>query len=69
MRFERWEQAVDALLALGKERPLPVVIDEFPYLARATPALPSIVQVAYGPRRPERLESRGAGRPGASLRR
>ncbi|MFE4968731.1 ATP-binding protein [Streptomyces sp. NPDC056660] len=58
MRFDRWEQAVDALLALGKERPLPVVIDEFPYLARATPALPSIVQVAYGPRRPERLDSR-----------
>ncbi|MEU6195510.1 ATP-binding protein [Streptomyces sp. NPDC047061] len=58
MRFDRWEQAVDALLALGRGRPLPVVIDEFPYLARATPALPSIVQVAYGPRRPERLESR-----------
>ncbi|MEV6510785.1 ATP-binding protein [Streptomyces sp. NPDC051642] len=58
MRFDRWEQAVDALLALGKDRPVPVVIDEFPYLARATPSLPSIVQVAYGPRRPERLESR-----------
>jgi AAA+ ATPase superfamily predicted ATPase len=58
MRFDRWEQAIDALLALGKERPLPVVIDEFPYLARATPSLPSIVQVAYGPRRPERLQSR-----------
>ncbi|AGS72002.1 ATP-binding protein [Streptomyces collinus] len=58
MRFDRWEQAVDALLALGKERPVPVVIDEFPYLARATASLPSILQVAYGPRRPERLESR-----------
>jgi hypothetical protein len=58
MRFDRWEQAVDALLDLGKNGPLPVVIDEFPYLARATPSLPSIVQVAYGPRRPERLESR-----------
>ncbi|MEU6145701.1 ATP-binding protein [Streptomyces sp. NPDC047081] len=58
VRFDRWEQAVDALLALGKDRPLPVVIDEFPYLARATPSLPSIIQVAYGPRRPERLQSR-----------
>lgn len=58
MRFDRWEQAVDALLALGREQPLVVVLDEFPYLARATPSLPSIVQVAYGPRRPERLESR-----------
>ncbi|WP_246885919.1 ATP-binding protein [Streptomyces sp. GESEQ-4] len=58
MRFDRWEHAVDALLALGRDRPVPVVLDEFPYLARATPSLPSIVQVAYGPRRPERLRSR-----------
>ncbi|GAA2267005.1 hypothetical protein GCM10010415_34900 [Streptomyces atrovirens] len=58
MRFDRWEQAVDALLELGRERPVPVVLDEFPYLARATPSLPSIIQVAYGPRRPERLRSR-----------
>ncbi|MEH0418239.1 ATP-binding protein [Streptomyces sp. B21-083] len=58
MRFDRWEQAIDALLVLGRDDPLPVVIDEFPYLARATPALPSIIQVAYGPRRPERLNSR-----------
>ncbi|MEU1161390.1 ATP-binding protein [Streptomyces sp. NPDC005921] len=58
MRFDRWERAIDALLALGKERPLPVVMDEFPYLARAPPSLASIVQVAYGPRRPERRESR-----------
>jgi AAA+ ATPase superfamily predicted ATPase len=58
MRFDRWEQGIDALLALGKGKPVPVVLDEFPYLARATPSLPSIVQVAYGPRRPERLESR-----------
>ncbi|MDO0936849.1 ATP-binding protein [Streptomyces sp. DG2A-72] len=58
MRFDRWEHAVDALLALGRDRPVPVILDEFPYLARATPSLPSIVQVAYGPRRPERLQSR-----------
>lgn len=58
MRFDRWEQAIDALLVLGKDGPLPVVIDEFPPLARATLSLPSIVQVAYGPRRPERLQSR-----------
>ncbi|WP_222946990.1 ATP-binding protein [Streptomyces sp. TRM49041] len=58
LRFDRWEQGVDALLALGRDRPVPVVLDEFPYLTRATPALPSILQVAYGPRRPERLESR-----------
>lgn len=53
-----WEQAVDMLLALGRDAPLPVVIDEFPYLCAATPALPSIVQRALGPRRAERLVSR-----------
>jgi uncharacterized protein len=58
MRFERWEAAIEALLALGRERPLLAVIDEFPYLAHHSPSLPSMLQVAYGPRRPERRESR-----------
>lgn len=53
-----WEQAVDVLLGLGRDRKLPVVIDEFPYLCKASPSLPSIVQKALGPRRPERLGSR-----------
>jgi AAA+ ATPase superfamily predicted ATPase len=53
-----WYQAVDWLLALGKERAIPVVIDEFPYLVQASSALPSIIQRAYGPRRAERTNSR-----------
>jgi len=55
-----WEQAIDILLALGDDRPdgIPVVLDEFPYLCRAAPALPSIIQKALGPRRAERLRSR-----------
>ena len=57
-RFAQWGEAIDALLALGRERPVPVVLDEFPYLVRASPALPSIVQQALGPRRAERRESR-----------
>jgi uncharacterized protein len=56
--FAHWEDALDSLLALGVERPVPVVLDEFPYLCRANPALPSIVQRAFGPRRRERVESR-----------
>ncbi|MCC3764849.1 ATP-binding protein [Glycomyces sp. TRM65418] len=56
--FADWFEAVDAILALGRERPVPVVIDEFPYLARANPELPSILQQAFGPLRPERTESR-----------
>ncbi|MQY16025.1 hypothetical protein SRB5_62170 [Streptomyces sp. RB5] len=53
-----WHEAVDALLALGRERPVPVVIDEFPYLARVNTQLPSIVQNALAPLRAERDESR-----------
>jgi AAA+ ATPase superfamily predicted ATPase len=53
-----WASAVDALLALGDERPVTVVIDEFPYLARAARDLPSIIQHALTPGRPERTRSR-----------
>lgn len=59
LSFSDWYQAVDALLGLGKDRPpLPVVIDEFPYLVQATPALPSIIQRAYAPGREQRTGSR-----------
>lgn len=50
-----WDEALAALFALGRDRPVPVVIDEFPYLTRATPALPSLLQRqvdAHGPARP-----------------
>ncbi|MEU5941787.1 ATP-binding protein [Micromonospora sp. NPDC047548] len=53
-----WAGAVDALLALGRDRPTTVVIDEFPYLARAARDLPSIIQHALTPGRPERVGSR-----------
>jgi uncharacterized protein len=58
LRFSDWHVAVDALLSLGTEHPIPVVIDEFPYLARANSALPSILQNAIAPLRPEREGSR-----------
>lgn len=53
-----WGAAVDALLALGRERPVTVVLDEFPYLVRAARDLPSIIQHALTPGRPERTGSR-----------
>lgn len=56
--FDSWHAAVDALLALGRDRPVPVVIDEFPYLVKANPRLPSIVQNALAPLRAERDNSR-----------
>ncbi|WP_374113382.1 ATP-binding protein [Frankia sp. AgB1.8] len=56
--FDDWYPVLDSLLALGHDRPVPVVIDEFPYLVRANPRLPSIVQNVLAPRRAERDDSR-----------
>lgn len=53
-----WSEAVDVLLSLGRERQVPVVIDEFPYLAKANPELPSIIQEALRPLREQRTASR-----------
>lgn len=58
LAFADWAEVFDALLALGRDNPVPVVIDEFPYLARANPSLPSIVQNALAPLRKQRDESR-----------
>lgn len=56
--FQDWHSAIDALLALGRDRRLPVVIDEFPYLVKANPRLPSILQNALAPLRAQRDTSR-----------
>ncbi|MEU9119974.1 ArsR family transcriptional regulator [Streptomyces sp. NPDC048506] len=45
--WQRWEDAVNALLALGDQRPVPVVIDNFPDLVGPSPALPSVIHGAY----------------------
>lgn len=58
LALDDWHQVVDTLLALGRDKAVPVVIDEFPYLARANPRLPSIIQSALAPLRTEREESR-----------
>lgn len=43
IRFDSWDAAVTYLCAL-RDRPGPVVLDEFPYLSKVEPALPSILQ-------------------------
>lgn len=47
--FADWTEAVSALLDLGRERPVPVVLDEFPYLVKANTELPSTIQQALRP--------------------
>lgn len=47
--FRDWREGLDELLRLGDERAVPVIIDEFPYLIAATPALPSYLQQALSP--------------------
>jgi AAA+ ATPase superfamily predicted ATPase len=58
IRFDSWDQAIDALLGLAADRSMPVVLDEFPYLAREAKDLPSIIQKALSPRRPQRQASK-----------
>ncbi len=53
-----WEAAIDALMALGRDREVLVVLDEFPYLLEHTPSLDSMLQRAYGPRAETRLNTR-----------
>lgn len=58
LALPNWESAIDALMALGRDRQVLVVLDEFPYLLEHTPALESIIQRAYGPRATARQGSR-----------
>jgi uncharacterized protein len=44
-----WIDAIQFLFGLSRDRPLPVVIDEFPFLVSASPSLPSIIQRELGP--------------------
>jgi uncharacterized protein len=50
--FASWPDAIAALLALGDRvgRPVPVILDEFPYLVEQAPELPSALQRALSPR-------------------
>ncbi|MFI6176015.1 ATP-binding protein [Nonomuraea sp. NPDC051191] len=44
IHFATWDDAIRHLFAISAERRELMVIDEFPYLSRASPALPSIIQ-------------------------
>ena len=47
--FQGFREAFDEIFRLGEQRPTAVIIDEFPYLVAATPALPSYLQQALSP--------------------
>jgi uncharacterized protein len=48
-RFTSWNEAITRLMRIAVNGPTPVVIDEFPFLAKAAPALPSVIQRAFEP--------------------
>jgi AAA+ ATPase superfamily predicted ATPase len=58
--FSGWKHAIDELLALGEgtPKPVPIVLDEFPYLMATAPELPSTIQAALSPRGRARTRSR-----------
>lgn len=44
LRFDSWDEALETLGELAREKPLAVVLDEFQWLVAAQPALDSILQ-------------------------
>ncbi|MEZ5219144.1 MAG: ATP-binding protein [Ilumatobacteraceae bacterium] len=52
VHFSDWDEALRSVMALGEgaERPVPVVIDELPYLLADSPELPSLLQELLRPR-------------------
>ena len=53
--LDSWPQAMETLLTVARERALPVVLDEFPYLLEHTPALDSVIQRLFAPQGASRL--------------
>jgi AAA+ ATPase superfamily predicted ATPase len=53
-----WEEAVSALLRLGDQTVVPVILDEFGHIIAADPSVESILTVALGPGALRRSESK-----------
>jgi hypothetical protein len=47
--FRDWLDAIPYLFRVTGERAMPVVMDEFPFLVKASPELPSVIQRELGP--------------------
>lgn len=48
-RFLNWDEAIARLMRVASGGPTTVVLDEFPFLAKESPTLPSIIQRALDP--------------------
>lgn len=55
LALNSWDEAVEAVMELGRNRKTLVVLDEFPYLLEHTPSLDSVIQRAYAPRAGTRM--------------
>lgn len=44
LAFSTWREALAVVFELAADRQLPIIIDEFPYLMKASPGLPSVLQ-------------------------
>lgn len=47
--LQDWGDAIGLMLSSVRDRPQVVVLDEFPFLAKASPSLPSVLQRELGP--------------------
>jgi uncharacterized protein len=47
--FRNWDDAIPYMFRQFADAPVTVVIDEFPFLVKASPALPSVIQRELGP--------------------
>src|ERR1700760_3682347 len=56
--FSGWEDALRYFVTLAGQDPVPLIIDEFPYLVKASPALPSLLR--------REIDSHGPSQSGAS---
>lgn len=58
LAFQSWDEVINALLALGRDRDIFVVIDELPYLLEHSPELASVLSRAFAPTRTQYADSR-----------
>ncbi|MHB1210308.1 MAG: AAA family ATPase [Acidimicrobiales bacterium] len=49
LAFADWEEAIGALLSLGDDRPIPVVLDEIGHIIEADTSFESVLASAFGP--------------------